>query len=139
MTRSQEYLCGELHRFTYLVHNRPVPPLIVCPECLPSLHKFHVEALDSDPEGGATEVSSRLDTVYVDVIGSTSVQYLVHMGEPVISAVLSKTIVRGNADFAQREKERLTKRADEHNASPDAVEESIETGRAVMKKATASL
>lgn len=128
-TKMQEYLCGNGHRFIYLVHNREVPPMIVCPECYKVAHDVHVQELDE----GRGEVNDHTG-LFMDLVDHF--QRSGWFGTPVISAVLSKTIVRGNGDFADREKERLTKRMMEHNATKDSIEEQVETARSVIKKAT---
>lgn len=137
-TKMQEYLCGNGHRFTYLVHNREVPPMIVCPECFPAMHEQHVQALDA---GGGEVVDHGSDhwaysVSFLNGAWWNDEKVNGRFGTPVISAVLGKTIVRGNGDFADREKERLTKRMMEHNATKDSIEEQVETARSVIKKAT---
>lgn len=123
MTRMQEYMCGNGHRFDYLVHNIDTPEEIVCPKCRPNLHTEHVRKLDAGCPSNLTSAFA----------GSPV------LGRKVISATLPKTIVRGNGDFAEREKARLTRRADEHNLTKDAIEETVETGREIMRKASGRL
>jgi hypothetical protein len=57
---------------------------------------------------------------------------------PILSAVTAQTIVRGNSDFLVREKERLTKRAEEYDkshkgkqAKMDAVQRRVKAGEIV--------
>lgn len=57
------------------------------------------------------------------------------LAEKVVSAVRAKTVVRGNGDFLEREKERLTKRSQEYdkssagkNAKMEATERRIKNG-----------
>ena len=118
-----EYVCEYGHRFEHMHMGKrdEIPDYLPCEGMTESTSYQRHEALEGVKYDTFTQM------------GPPALKRCSRMAERAVSAVRAKTIVRGNGDFLEREKERLTKRSQEYDKSNAGKQAKMEAAERRLK------